>query len=151
VRKSDTCVFWSEALKSWCVIIYLPSPCHKKTVQMVVCYGLNMKCPSQGVEYLLLSWWHYFGRWWKVSRWGLVGGSSSMVGMPLMVTWSLSLSPPPVHHQTSIPCHMPLPSWCSASPQPRINGAKDYGLKHLKPWAKINNSSLKLFLSDILS
>jgi hypothetical protein len=76
-------------------------------------------------------------------------------GMPLKFMpglWSLPYLLLSVHHGlksiflTCFGCHDVLPHY-----RLRINGVRDYKLKILKLWAKINPYFLKLFLSDIWS
>jgi hypothetical protein len=95
----------------------------------------------------------HFESWWNCGRWGLVGGSGSLVACFEGYIFTLS---PPLLLSTSWPSlgeqlssampwlHDVLPHYNSETTKPA-----DHRLKPLKPCTQINLSSFKLFLSGI--
>jgi hypothetical protein len=97
------------------------------------------------VECLVSSWWYCFGRWWKI--WG--GAYLEEVGHRVHTFISVSLQ---VYFSPLALCFLSAIWWLASNTclyfhdvlphcEPRINRAKDYGLKPLQMWAKINHSS----------
>jgi hypothetical protein len=96
-------------------------------------YGLIWNISNRLMFWMLdhPSWWCYFGRLWKLWRWGIAGGSRSLCFLFL------------------VSCCLPLMSWCKLLCSPH-SPCHD-GLTSLKLWTKRNLSSFKLFMSDFLS
>jgi hypothetical protein len=117
--------------------------------QAVIVWMWNAPHPQVScVESLVLTWWHYFERWWRVRRWGLIRGRRTLGCALERYALSLSLSASWLPQGQHFCSNTSFPSWCSASPEAPKQGSQLVMNCDLRNWAKINISSFKLCVSS---